>query len=127
MRGAAENPVRGAFMLTARMELVLTSPNTRSPLMVPPRPHAMQNAAPVPVQTQDLPSDVGREVLRVRRVVGVADHDVELAVGPEQDPTTVVIVRGAALRGHQDPHPRAGGPVLPDADQLVAQLPAPNP
>src|SRR5436190_4533421 len=44
---AVENPVRVAFMLIARIELVFTSPNTRSPLMPAPNPHEMQNAAPV--------------------------------------------------------------------------------
>ena len=39
--------MRVAFMLIARIELVFTSPNTRSPLMPAPNPHEMQNAAPV--------------------------------------------------------------------------------
>ena len=44
---AVENPVRDAFMLIARIELVFTSPNTRSPLTEAPNPQEIQNAAPV--------------------------------------------------------------------------------
>ena len=43
----AENPVRDAFMLIARIDPVFTSPNTRSPLTEAHNPHARQNAAPV--------------------------------------------------------------------------------
>src|SRR5207248_638906 len=77
----AENPVRVAFMLIARIELVFTSPNTRSPLMPAPNPH----------ETQDLAAEVRRQVLRVGRVVPLADHHVELVVGTEEDPATVVV------------------------------------
>src|SRR3954468_19915705 len=47
IRGRASNPVRAAFRSTARIEPVSTSPKTRSPLRLAPRPHRWQNAAPV--------------------------------------------------------------------------------
>src|SRR5512132_498827 len=46
-RGPVKNPLRVALMLIARITPLLTSPNTRSPLSPAPRPHEMQNAAPV--------------------------------------------------------------------------------
>src|SRR4026207_1715287 len=60
----AENPVRDAFMLIARIEPVFTSPNTRSPLTEAPNPHARQNASPV------VPMGGGRWGLGGRRGFG---------------------------------------------------------
>src|SRR5207253_8674194 len=46
---------------------------------------------PIPVEAQDLAAEVRRQVLRVGRVVPLADHHVELVVGTEEDPATVVV------------------------------------
>ena len=91
------------------------APVPREPLhvAVPERPDA--HPAPVRVHAQDL-AVARRPVLRQRRVAGVADARVELAVGPERDPPAVVDARRAQPGQHRPHAPaqlEAHDPVVP--------------
>ena len=99
-----ENPLRVAFRSIALIVPTLTSPNTRSPFSVPPRPHRSQKAAPVmPIVRGEvrlgLVPGLGARVVRSLRLRGRACLlGPPSEVGALDDQVDLVGALGAVLR-----------------------------